>query len=39
MDKERRAPPWHERYNWDMLAWLATIMVVVAFALWTSFGH
>ncbi len=32
MDKEPRAPPWHERYNWDMLAWLATIMVVVAFA-------
>jgi hypothetical protein len=37
--KERRAPLWHEQYNWDMLAWLAVFIVVVAFALWTNFGH
>ena len=37
--EERRAPPWHERRNWELLAWVATIIVVVAFALWASFGH
>ena len=36
---ERGAAPWQERYDWDMLAWLAAIIVVVAFVLWTSFSH
>jgi hypothetical protein len=37
--EERRAAPWQERYSWDVLAWLAAIIIVVAFVLWTTFGH